>query len=76
MRKIREVLRLRYDHNLTTRAIGVSCSIGRSTASEYLRRAVDAGLSWPLPEGLDDQALELLLFPPACAVPAGERPYP
>ena len=76
MRKIREVLRLRYDHKLTTRAIGVSCSIGRSTASEYLQRAADAGLSWPLPEGLDDEALELLLFPPACAVSAGERPLP
>ncbi len=76
MRKIREVLRLRYDHKLTTRAIGVSCSIGRTTASEYLQRATDAGLTWPLPAGLDDEALELLLFPLAPSAPAGERPLP
>jgi transposase len=76
MRKIREVLRLRYGHKLTTRAIGVSCSIGRTTASEYLHRATDAGLTWPLPADLDDEALELLLFPLAPSVPAGERPLP
>jgi len=76
MRKIREVLRLRYDHKLTTRAIGVSCSIGRTTVSEYLQRAADAGLTWPLPESLDDEALELLLFPLAPSVLASERPLP
>ena len=76
MRKIREVLRLRYDHQLTTRAIGVSCAIGRSTASEYLQRATDAGLSWPLPAGLDDEALDLLLFPQGPVLTTGERPLP
>lgn len=76
MRKIREVLRLRHDHHLTTRAIGVSCSIGRSTASEYLQRAHDAGLSWPLPADLDDEALESLLYPPLPPVPHEGRPLP
>ena len=38
--------------------------MGRSTVAEYLRRAEVAGLSWPLPEGLDDETLERRLFPP------------
>jgi transposase len=76
MRKIREVLRLRYAQHLTTRAIGTSCAIGRSTASEYLQRAKDAGLSWPLPPDLDDESLESLLYPPLPPVPEQGRPQP
>jgi len=38
-------------------------------------RAVAAGLSWPLPDELDDHGLEQLLFPPV--VPSGiVRPTP
>lgn len=29
----------------------------------YVRRARLAGLTWPLPEGMDYEGLELLLFP-------------
>jgi transposase len=76
MRKIREVLRLRYAHHQTTRAIGVSCSIGRSTVSEYLQRAEAAGLSWPLPADLDDEALESLLYPPPPPLSNEGRPLP
>jgi len=53
MRKIKEVLRLKLEQGLTNRAIARSCSIGRATVGEYLRQATAAGLSWPLPEGLD-----------------------
>ena len=76
MRKIREVLRLRYGHKQTTRDIGISCSIGRTTVSKYLQRASDAGLSWPLPDDLDDESLELLLFPEPPVIPSGERSLP
>ena len=76
MRKIREVLRLRYGHKQTTRDIGISCSIGRTTVSEYLQRATDGGLSWPLPDALDDESLELLLFPVQPVIPTDERPLP
>jgi len=31
--------------------------------AEYLRRAGAAGLSWPLPEELDEETLERRLFP-------------
>lgn len=63
MRKIREVLRLKWECGLTNRAIARSCSISHSTVGEYLRRAKAAGLSWPIPEALDEDALFRLLFP-------------
>lgn len=37
--------------------------VARSTVAEYLRRARAAGLSWPLPEELDEETLERRLFP-------------
>ena len=62
MRKIKEVLRLRFEVGLTYDAIGQSCNIGHTTVGEYLRRAKDAGLTWPLPEDMDDGLLEKLLY--------------
>ena len=63
MRKINEVLRLKWECGLSNRAIARSCSISHSTASEYVRRAKAAGLTWPLPETLDEDALFRRLFP-------------
>ena len=63
MRKIRDVLRLHAD-KLSKRRIAVSVNLGRTAVRDYIKRATRAGLSWPLPEGLCDEALERLLFPP------------
>jgi transposase len=63
MRKISEVLRLKWSCNLSNRAIGRSCRVSHSTVHEYLRRAEAAGLKWPLPEGLDEERLYKLLYP-------------
>ncbi len=76
MRTIKEVLRLRFEHGLSHRAIGQSCGIGLSTAREYIVRAKAAGLSWPLPEGMDDGALERLLFPPPLKPGEADRALP
>ncbi len=75
MRKIKEVLRL---HALGwgTRRIAASCSIGRTTVSEYLGRAVAGGLEWPLPPDLSDGALEQRLFPPPPHSRTPGRPEP
>jgi transposase len=62
MRKIREVLRLK-DAGLSSRAIARVCLIGKETVREYLGRAAEAGLTWPLPEGLSEEDLERRLFP-------------
>ena len=64
MRKIREVLRLKRERHANARDIARACQIGRTTVGEYLHRAEAAGLGWPLPEDLSDEALERKLFPP------------
>ena len=71
MRKIKEVLRLRYELELDQRQIARSCAISVSTVHEYLKRAEAAGVGWPLSADWNDARLETALFPPA-ATP--ERP--
>ena len=74
MRKIREVLRLRHEQGLSHQAVARVCAIGVGTVNRYLRRAVEAGLGWPLPVELDDAALEARLFPRAAPVHDRVRP--
>ncbi len=63
MRKLKEVLRLRYELKLGYQQIGRSCAIGASTVHKYLKRAEAVGLRWPLPEGWDEGRVESALFP-------------
>jgi hypothetical protein len=62
MRKVKEVLRLRFELGLGQRQIARSCGMGLGTVHEYLERAVAAGIGWPLPEGLGEEELEAKLF--------------
>ena len=66
MRKIREVLRLKWNLGLSDYQIAKSCQISRSTINGYIGRAKVAGLTWPLPKDLDDEQLDKMLYPPAC----------
>jgi transposase len=63
MRKLKELLRLHFESRLSHRAIARSLNMSSSTIGEHLKRFQTAGLSWPLPEDLDDAALEGKLFP-------------
>jgi len=76
MRKIREVLRLKWECGLSNRAIARSCSISHSTVGEHLRRAQDAGLSWPLAADLDEDRLFELLFPKSLDSSSRDIPRP
>ncbi|MDF1530688.1 MAG: IS21 family transposase, partial [Sedimenticola sp.] len=76
MRRIKEVLRLHYESGLGLRQISRALSVSPATVRGYLRRAEQAGLSWPLPAGLSDTQLEHHLFPPAIMMPSGERTLP
>jgi transposase len=62
MRKIKEVLRLKFELGLGLRHIARSCSLGLATVHDYLERAKAAGVNWPLPEGWDEEKLENALF--------------
>lgn len=76
MRKIREILRLRAA-GFTDQQVAASVGCARSTVQECLRRARAAGISWPLPEELDEAALQERLYPRAIPVrPSSTIPEP
>ncbi len=75
MRQVREVLRLKHVCGHSGHQIAAIVGISRYTVAEYLRRAAVVGITWPVPDGLDDAALERRLFsPPFAAEPS--RPQP
>lgn len=63
MRKIRELLRLKFDLGLSIHKIAASLVVARSTVKECLNRAAAAGVGWSLPPQLDDAQLEARLYP-------------
>ena len=75
MRKIKEVLRLNAD-GLSQRQIARSCAISRGTVLNIIRRAEQAGIGWPLPDAMSDEALETKLYPPLAIPPDTVRPVP
>ncbi|KXS31876.1 MAG: Integrase [Candidatus Gallionella acididurans] len=68
MRKIKDVLRLKYEADLSCRQIAASLKLSVGVISKYTQAAETAGLSWPLPEGMDDTTLAARLFPFATPV--------
>ena len=75
MRNVREILRLHFESGLSRRQIARSCNLAHSTVVGYLQRASQAGLTWPLPEAMDDTVLQRLLTPLA-ATSTPQRPLP
>ena len=73
MHKVQDILRLSYEAHLSGRSIARSLSISRDAVSDTLTRAKHAGLTWPLPDGLDAFELETLLYPPLRATQRGTR---
>ena len=76
MRRLRELLRLKYDSGLSHRAIAQACALGLGTVTTYLQRATAAGLSWPLPDDLDDAALEARVCARPAVPPTRDRVIP
>ena len=64
MRRVREILRLKWELGLSVRQIAHSSGLSHPTVLRYIERARACGLSWPLPAELDDAELERRLFPP------------
>ncbi|MBL0941814.1 MAG: IS21 family transposase [Alphaproteobacteria bacterium] len=65
MRKVREILRLRFDCGCSYQAIAKSIGISSSTARDCVNRAKAANLSWPLSSELNDEQLEMSVYPPS-----------
>ena len=75
VRKIKEILRLKYEAELSNRAIAGACKVSNSTVGDYIRRAKATGISWPVGE-VDEQELYEKLFPEKKKKESPERPMP
>lgn len=62
MRKIREVLRLKFEAGLSDSAIARAIGSARSTVQACVRRAKDAGIGWPLSGQMDEATLHARLY--------------
>ena len=60
---IKEILHHRHGLGLTRAQTATAVGVSTGTVSHILERASAAGLSWPLPDGLDDEAdwIEVLM---------------
>ncbi|MEX2489702.1 MAG: IS21 family transposase [Pseudomonadales bacterium] len=63
MRKIKDILRLRHEAGMSYRGIAQSLELGYGTVVDYLNRAEQIALGWPLPADLNERDLGRLLFP-------------
>jgi hypothetical protein len=61
MRQMRYLLRLHHD-GVSAREIGRLLGVARSTNQDSLKLVAAAGLNWPLPDDVTDDALERQLF--------------
>lgn len=62
MNNLRELLRLKFAQHLPHRQISHILSISPATISDLTRAAAAQGLTWPLPEDLDDEQLERRIY--------------
>lgn len=62
MKKVREIVRLKFEKKLSHHKIANSLNVSSSTVSDCLRRFKKANLTWPLDEGLDDETLISMLY--------------
>lgn len=74
MRQLRQMLRLAAD-GTSAREIATMLGVARSTIQDNLNRAATAGLAWPLPGEMTDDAIEEKLFARA-GVKQGQRRRP
>src|SRR3954452_23786458 len=62
MRRIKQLLTMRFGAGASTREIARELGIAPSTVREYLGRASAAGIGWPLAADLTDESLLARLF--------------
>lgn len=70
MRQIREILRLSQASGLSIRQIQRSTKVSVGAIQKLLSKAKDFGLTWPLPEDMDDVQLAQRFYPSSDATPS------
>ena len=76
MRKIKDLLRLKFEQRLSHRQIAASLGIALSSVHEFLQRAANAQVTWPLSEAISQSELERRLFPSKRVLPAEDLALP
>jgi transposase len=76
VRKIKEILRLKYECGISEREIARSCGISRNAVAEYLRRASASRLTWEEAANAADADLEERLYPSERIPSVASRPLP
>jgi transposase len=76
MRKIKEILRLRWEQKLSVRQTAASVAVSLGAVTEATKRAAAAGLDWEKADGLDEPELEQKLYPPAEHADSRPKPDP
>ena len=69
MKQLMELARLKFALGRSYAEIAGALGVARSTVQEAVKRFGSAGLTWPLPTELDEDALYARLYPPAVAQP-------
>ena len=62
MRRVREIVRLRFSADLTAREVARQTGVPESTVRAAIKRFQSSGLSWPLAETMTDTELEAALY--------------
>lgn len=68
MRKLKDILRLKHQSGLSHARIAAALGLSKGVVSKYVSLANAKGVAWPLPQGMDEAALERRLFPPPAKV--------
>jgi len=63
VRKIKEIIRMKWVLGLSDRRVAASLNIAHSTVGEYLKRAESTGLDWEQVQILEETELKARLFP-------------
>ena len=75
MRTSKEILKLRYESGKSEREVRDILGLkSKTTVHRCIERAKKAGISWPLPAGMTEDMLEIMLFPVHPGKASGKTP--
>ena len=62
MRRVREMLKLKREGELSTQEVARRTGVARSTLREMFARFEQSGLAWPIPSEIGDKELVIRLY--------------